>query len=263
MARMQLLEIEDQAWCPAWLRDAGTDWIAMALRHSGHAKKLAEVFKEQLALAKTIEVVELASGGGGPMPTLVEAVVRSGADIHVTMTDLYPNLPAFERVSARDPQRFSFRTESVDATAVPADLPGMRLMFNSFHHLPPESARKVLGDAASQGRSIAIFEVVERSAVGVLGVWFGAMLSPIMMPLTNPRRWERWVFTWVLPILPAFIFWDGTVSCMRIYSPAELKGLTDSVNVPGYTWEVRRVKLVGPAVATCLFGHPSTPNPAK
>ena len=257
MARMQLLEIEDQPWCPAWLRDAGTDWIAMALKYSGHTKQLAEVFREQLAKANTTEVVDLASGGGGPMPTLVDAVVASGADIHVTMTDLYPNISAFERVSARNPKRFSFRTDSVDATAVPANLPGMRLMFNSFHHLPPEAARKVLADAATHGRSIAIFEVVERSFVGVLGVWFGTLMTPILMPLTNPRRWERWVFTWFIPILPAFILWDGSVSCMRIYSPDELKGLTESVNVPGYTWEVRRVKLGGPAVATCLFGHPA------
>jgi hypothetical protein len=256
MARLHLFEIEDQPWCPAWVRDAGTDWIAMILKLSGHSQRLAGVFKEQLTKAGTREVVDLASGGGGPMPVLVDAVVAEGGDVHVTMTDLFPNLPAFERVVARYPGRFAFRATPVDATAVPADLPGMRLMFNSFHHLPPNLALNVLTDAAEKGKSIAIFEVVERSPVGILGITLGTLFSPITLPMTNPRRWERWVFSWIIPVLPAFVWWDGTVSCFRIYSPTELRALTEQVNVPGYTWEVRRVPLGGPATATCLFGHP-------
>jgi hypothetical protein len=256
MARLHLLEIEDQPWCPAWVRDAGTDWIALALRLSGQAKRLAPVFLEQLALSGQSEVVELASGGGGPTPTLVEAALASGARVHVTLTDLYPNVPTLERIAAKQPESFAFERQPVDAAAVPARLSGMRMMVNSFHHLRPEVARGVLADAAKHGRSIAIFEVVERSPVAVVGILFGALFSPVTMPITGPRRWERWVFSWIVPVLPLFVLWDGVVSCMRVYSPDELRALTASIDAPGYRWEIRRVPIGGPAVATCLFGHP-------
>jgi hypothetical protein len=257
MRRLHLAEIEDQPWCPAWIRDAGTDWIATILRLSGQSRRLAPVFAEQLRASGTREVVELASGGGGPTPILVSEALAQGADVHVTLSDLFPNREALQRIVDQDPAHFRFEPASVDATKVPDHLDGMRLMVNSFHHLRPQAARGVLEDCVRKRRSIAIFEVVERSPLAVVSILVGTLLTPITMPLSNPRRWERWVFSWIVPVLPAFILWDGLVSCFRVYNPGDLADLIRGLDTDGYRWEVRRTPIGGPAMATCLFGHPA------
>ena len=66
-------------------------------------------------------------------------------------------------------------------------------------------------------------------------------------------------FTYVVPVIPVFIFWDGVVSCLRVYSPKQLEELVAPLReeFPTYTWEVGRIRLgMAPAYATSLIGMP-------
>jgi hypothetical protein len=78
------------------------------------------------------------------------------------------------------------------------------------------------------------------------------------MPFVRPTRWQYWVFTYLIPIIPLMIFWDGVVSHLRTYSTRELDALTADIQLPGYGWETRRVPLGGGAKATVLIGMPET-----
>jgi hypothetical protein len=45
-------------------------------------------------------------------------------------------------------ERFTYHAEPVDATEVPAEMTGLRTMFQAFHHLRPEQARTLRAQRA-------------------------------------------------------------------------------------------------------------------
>lgn len=101
--------------------------------------------------AGSTEILDLCSGGAG---------LAGQAAPRVRLTDKYPNVVAFAQASAASGGRLDFVAESVDATAVPATLTGVRTLLSSFHHFPPEGARAILRDAAVKGAPIGVFVAV-------------------------------------------------------------------------------------------------------
>ena len=65
----------------------------------------------------------------------------------------------------------------------------------------------------------------------------------VLMPLVRPFRWSYMVFTYLIPLMPLILLWDGMVSMLRIYSPDEMKQLTKELQAPDYVWETGRIKV--------------------
>jgi hypothetical protein len=118
----------------------------MDTRFSLH-KPVVPVLRTMLENSKTSCIVDLCSGGGGPILSLYEILLPDHDQVQFTLTDKYPNINAFQRISSKYPSGIRYVADPVDATNVPNDLHGMRIMFNAFHHFPPESARRVLESA--------------------------------------------------------------------------------------------------------------------
>ena len=47
-----------------------------------------------------------------------------------------------------------------------------------------------------------------------------------LMPSARPLRWAHLLFTYMIPMLPFLLLWDGMVSMLRIYSPEQMRQLT-------------------------------------
>lgn len=253
MRRRQLIEIEDQPWCPAVIRDGATDYLQFVLDVGQPYGVIAPRLATALRRAGASRVVDLCSGGGGPWAKLLPLVrdQADGAPAAVLLTDLYPSRSAAQlaggdlRVAARP----------VDATQVPAELRGFRTLFTSFHHFAPASAARILRDAVAAGEGIGIFEVTERR--------FGALLAMLLVPLVillgtpaiRPFRWSRLFWTYVLPAIPLVGLLDGTVSCLRSYTVAELGAM--AAPLAGYAWEAGQEKARHlPLRVTYLIGVP-------
>ncbi|HEY1100680.1 MAG TPA: hypothetical protein VGF99_17195, partial [Myxococcota bacterium] len=118
MPRIHAPEIEDEPWLPRVIRDALTGFLqisAEALRvYDAAAPVIADVAHRHHAT----RLVDLCSGGGGPVVRLRRLLERRGVDVDVVLTDLFPNLDAFAAAHARDP-RIVGRTVPVDAADVP------------------------------------------------------------------------------------------------------------------------------------------------
>jgi hypothetical protein len=57
--------------------------------------------------------------------------------------------------------------------------------------------------------------------------------------------------------VPLVSLFDGLVSCLRTYSVAELRELTEGLNATNYEWEIGEVKsMAGPIPITYLIGVP-------
>lgn len=250
------MELEDLSRFPALLRDGGTAYLAFATRISGHAKVLAPKLAEALKAAGTTEIVDLCSGGGGPVGLIADELHAQGVHVHVTLTDRFPNLRAYAHAAEGSGDRIGWETSPVDATAVPPHLTGLRTIFNAFHHFRPDAARAILADAAHAGRPIAIFELVSREPVLLLAILTSPLVVTLTVPFWRPFRWWWLLFAWVIPLLQPFILWDGVVSWLRIYGEDELRELVAGIDAPGYVWDIGKIKLGdAPAHATYLIGR--------
>ncbi|MFZ5890391.1 MAG: class I SAM-dependent methyltransferase [Myxococcota bacterium] len=260
MKRLQLFEFEDLPWFPQVVREAMTDYLAFM----GAVEKPYLEFVELLgrALERTGDdtLLDLCSGGGGPALPLVRLLSRRRtAPIRVVLTDLYPNRPRFDLAKRQGNGLVDCIDDPVDATNVPEGLRGFRLMSNSFHHLPPETARECLADAARKRRGIAVCEMVSRSPASVLQIGVGTLTMFAVTPFIRPFRWSRLLLTYALPIVPLCTLWDGVVSCLRAYDVAELRELTSGLEAHGYRWEIGRLPIPRtPAAITYLIGTPAS-----
>lgn len=261
MPRIDCPEFEDQVWFPKPLRNMLTDYLQFIYAKSGIFDPLVPLLGRALAESGTVRLVDLCSGGGGPVPYLQQRLAAEGVTVQATLTDKFPNLTAFRRLCDARGDRLSFVEHPVDASAVPASLTGFRTLFTAFHHLPPALAQKVLSDAVDSRQGIGVFEVNERSAVA----FFFNLLTPVFVLLTTPfiqpRRWQRFLLTYVLPVVPLVTMWDGVASNLRTYSLKELERMTAAIpTAPGaYSWEMGHIPARHGRRITYLVGLPQTP----
>ena len=255
--RVHLLEIHDQPWCPAGVRDAITDLLQWTLTTVHHYAAAAPVLARALRKSGADTVVDLGSGGGGPWARVLPDLARNGATPRLVLTDKFPNRRALARTAARLGPRAAVEPDSVDARAVPGRLAGFRTLFTTFHHFAAADARAVLADAARGARGIAVFEVTRRSPV-TLVLMLGFVFTFLVVPFVRPFRWDRLLWTYVVPLVPFVAVWDGVVSCLRTYTPAELRGL--GAGLDGWEWEAGEVsRRWWPVPVTYLVGYPRVP----
>jgi hypothetical protein len=258
LPRLHLLELEDQPWLPSVLRDGATDFLETSQRLIGASSLAAPRVRRLLESSGLRQIVDLASGGGGPALRMRRSLALEGLDVELLLTDRYPNRSAFAHAVAGDGARVRAHFEPVDARSVPADLPGVRTLFNALHHFEPPEVRAILADAVNDRRPIAAFELSDRSIVGLLSMAMVPLWVLLLTPLARPFRWSRLLFTYLLPAIPAVCLWDGVVSQLRTYLPEELLALAaEADSASAYRWESGRLRRIPPH-GSYLIGLPGT-----
>jgi hypothetical protein len=258
VGRVHLFEIHDLGWFPMVWRDLLTDFLsfhAIVFKpYAGVAPLLAEALSE----AGTAHIVDLCSGAGSPIVSLVPAIRRLGVpDLSVTLTDKYPNLEAFRRTCVEAEGSIDCVESAVDANDVPPGLGGFRTLFTSFHHFCPKQAWAVLEDADNHAAGIGVFEYTERNWL----IWsLPVLLIPLFVwactPFIRPFSWRRLLWTYLLPVVPIVAMWDGLVSNLRTYSVAELRELVEQIGGRRFRWRIGRVRSIGASRVTYLIGTP-------
>jgi hypothetical protein len=128
----------------------------------------------------------------------------------------------------------------------------------TFHHFPPEAARAILADAAAKNVPIALFEVTKRSPLYILAMLFSAVTVMLVTPAIRPLKWSRLLFTYLIPLIPFVVTWDGIVSCLRTYTVEELTTMTEELSET-HKWDVGELKGKRVLPATYLIGLPRKP----
>lgn len=267
MRRVQFIELHEQPWFPSSLRDDVTDAIQFGFNLLKAYEPIAPLLQSLIdstgnETKDRQSIVDMCSGGGGPWLDLSRKLRGHEAgdadSLQIWLTDKYPNLKAFESVSASSDQHIFYYPKSVDAMNVPHSLHGLRTMFTSFHHFPPEDARAILQNAVDAGESIGIFEATKRgpSTIGIIFV--GILLLFLHTPRIRPFRWSRLLWTYLIPIIPLVLLFDGVVSCLRTYRSQELRELVEKLTACEYQWEIGELKGKR-APVTYLIGYRSRP----
>ncbi len=258
MARIHLIEFEDLGWFPKFIRNYMTDFLQFVANRFDFYKPITPVLKKGVAASGSHQIIDLASGGGGGWLKLAEHVAEEMPDVKVCLTDFYPNIPAFERTKSRYPRIFSFETNPVNALKVPTNLKGLRTQFLSLHHFRPDEAQEIFQNAVDAGSPIAIFEAQRRTVGDFIKFFFSPLNVLFVTPFIRPFSFGRIFFTYIVPIVPIFVWWDGLVSVLRTYSDQEIHNLIAKLrNGDTFEWEVNVVKS-GQVKIYYVLGIPKT-----
>ncbi len=253
MARIHLFEFEDQKWFPKFLRDYGTDFLQFLSNKTKLYKPVVSILEKGLIAEGSNTIIDLGSGGGGGLLWLNSELLKTHPDLKIVLTDYYPNLSAFE-YTKKQADNFEFITTSIDARKVPESLKGLRTQFLSLHHFKPNDARQILQNAVDSNSAIGVFEAQERSIPSILAMLFSPISVLFTAPFIRPFKFGRLIFTYLIPIVPLFVLWDGVVSSLRTYSVEEMRDLVNGLkNGEEYNWEIDKVKS-GPGVILYLLG---------
>lgn len=256
--RIQFFEIGDLPACPRVVRDAFTDYLQCAQDVFRPYAAIAPLLAQALKRSGARRIVDLCAGGAGSWAHLLPALHAQAGPVSLHLTDKFVNQPAFRAAQAHAPEAITWSSDSIDATHVPEALTGFRTLFSAFHHFPPEAARALLADAVQRGQGIGVFEFTKRSPRGLTRNLALFPLSLLWAFTLRPFRLSRWLLTWLVPIMPFVVLFEGVVSCLRTYTPDELLALAHAADPQHrYDWQAGEQPYEGSAVpATFLIGTP-------
>ena len=258
MKRRQLFEFQDLPWFPDLLREAQMEILSRADRTSGFARAIAPALGRALDLVAADEILDLCSGGGGPiLPILAEFAALGRTPPRVSLSDLYPRVAMWSRLKERAGGRLDFVAESVDATRLPPDpAGGVTTIINALHHFPPERVRAIIAAVARRGSTLFVAEAFGRSLRRASVYWPSLTLAAIVNPFVCKRRgWLKAALTWLMPVVTLSGVWDWFASAMREFEPAELAAFAQEA-APQYRWEFGHVNYGWWGRAGYLIGAP-------
>ncbi|OCL03169.1 hypothetical protein AOQ84DRAFT_357031 [Glonium stellatum] len=186
-----------------------------------------------------LTVIDFCAGGGGPTPILERTINAARAPagkipLEFLMSDLYPHIDAW-MASSSSSDHLSFIPQPVDATSPPiaalstestevhskngprSDTRVFRLFCLAFHHFNNDMAKQVLDSTMKTSDGFAILELQDRR-IGCLMLMLCNFFLTLLVTVFWFKFWHeplQILFTYVCPILPVVLTWDGIVSCLR------------------------------------------------
>jgi len=251
LPRCQWFEFNELPWMPDALKHAITRSITFDQWFQGCFRgELPRRFARWLHRTNASTVVDIGSGSGGPVLTLVHALRKQGIDPpNFRLTDLYPDTHRLADISRRSPAwangdtgYVSFSHEPVDALADPI-APGYDYftLINIAHHFPPKLLTRILANIVRQGRGVFVIDTYYRSP-RFFSLMLASLLPSWVAPLfVRPFRLSHFLFGTLIPIVPFLVMHDGLATILRSYNPHEWHALIDSLPPNDYEWEIDRM----------------------
>lgn len=265
MGRIHGIELHEQTWYPAFLRKIFQRGLGHSLTITDTFERFTEPFGRFLAKTRSHAILDLCSGSGDAARAVWKELFEAMEPANrpkLWLSDLFPNLEAYERLRAEHPGDIEFFEAPVDALHPPEEAPRVRTLFNCFHHFRPEQARQILADATQSSDGIAVFEVTRNH-------WKNHLITVLVLPfasafltsfLLRPFQISNFLFSFLIPVIPFTAAFDGLFSNLRTYSVEELEAMTRSLGDHDFEWEIGHIEVEKTGLlATYLFGWRKNP----
>jgi hypothetical protein len=167
-------------------------------------------------------IVELGAGTAQITRMMAERPESDG--LNLVVTDLNPDRVVYEELRTRYPGKVSAVFTPVDISSPQRWEPKTLVVLSaSFHHLPPRLRPKVLQAMTGSAEKVLVFEPL-RKTVGSLVYTMFSFIPALIMPVylfNRPGKLRRFFWCWLFPIAPPMFWWEGMVSCLRMWSNDE------------------------------------------
>ncbi|KAK2030443.1 hypothetical protein LX32DRAFT_638154 [Colletotrichum zoysiae] len=260
--RFHLFEIDDQPWFPSFLRAHVQEGLYAAwvqklpvIQVASPARVAAQILQRMLGpRLSSYTFIDFCAGSGGPTPAIERHVNRhltaqKQPAVDFILTDLHPNTDAWARAAAES-DHIGYEPNSVDAAAAPRELVDgytskgkkvFRLFNLAFHHFDDPLAKAILKNTLETSDGFAIFELQGRDLYSflmpaVLGIGC-IFLAPIHA--WRLRSISALIFTYLIPIIPFVLVFDGFISALRTRTPDEVEALMKSCGARTDGWEFK------------------------
>ena len=252
-------------------------YTAPLLQPISPASLVAQALQQVLNTSiKTYTFVDFCSGAGGPTPFIEREVNKRinnslkekaeqngrldangiskglGEGVNFVMTDLHPHLSAWSAAAKRS-RNLHYVPTSVDAANAPTDIQDLanvphasskrvfRLFSLAFHHFPDPLAVSILQNTFEMSDGFAIFELQGRDIGNLFTV---ACMWPLLFMGSWWWFWGQWkhlFWTYVVPVVPFVLVFDGIISCLRTRRDDEvMKLIRQAGNADGWRFETGR-----------------------
>jgi hypothetical protein len=253
LKRLHLFEFCDQTWLKGAWREAYLDGLNTTFKMFKFHDGLTKPFNTWLSKSKSNHVLELCSGGGGPIDTLIKNQ-NSNKELKITLSDLTPDVKAFEAIKNKYPKNIDYVETSTDATNTKELNANLIFMCSSFHHFSPDMAKKILLNASKNSNGIFIREILSRNFFNMISSIFN--LLPLMLtPFFSGRfTFFKLLITTIVPIVPLMIIFDGIVSVFRTYTTEEIMTMLPEEMKKNWHWTTGSNKVCGLLQAPFIYG---------
>lgn len=186
---------------------------------------------------KKKELMECCSGAGEPLQ-LIDARLDTNqvGSLSYLLSDIRPNPEIVDKFN-QEGLRFRYVSDSVDVTQDLEKFDCPKIFINSFHHFTNEQVEKIFLNNFKRKNEIIILEYVSKSFLGFFSMLVGPIVVIFTLPFVVKLRHlpVMMVFTYILPLFPLMMLWDGIISCLHEYSESNLKAIVKKL---GYDLDV-------------------------
>jgi hypothetical protein len=225
MRRKQIPQITNAKWFPKFLTRCVHEFMTWFVNKVNAAKPFLPVIEEGLLHENRIVVINKKGGAG------------------------------FETVDHLIQSKFD-RT-SVDSTNFSASEKGLYLSVNTFHQFNIQEAKAILTEVSHKRYPIVVVEGNNDSLWQVFGMTVIVPLTVLLTaPFVKPFRFERLIFTYIIPVLPIVTFLDGFLALFKLYPPSDLNELTSSIKAENYYWRSGKMDNGRGGKIIYLIGYP-------
>ena len=172
--------------------------------------------------------------------------------VDFVLTDIAPHISAWNAAAQKSPH-LHYVSKSIDAANAPTDMldslglasrPAgqkvVRLFSLAFHHFPDPLARSILENTLKTSSGFAILELQGRTLASCIMI---ALMGPLILLVTPFYFWRdpiHLIFTYLIPIIPIVLVFDGFVSSIRTRTGEEVKQMADALEGDASAnWEFR------------------------
>jgi hypothetical protein len=222
--RLQLFEFCDQAWLPAFIREAHLDCLNFIHTTYQPYFRLAGLIARWASQTGNAAVLDIGSGGAEQVARLIRCAIAQDVSLpRFVVSDLYPNIDAWRQVEGELGEQQLGHVEK-PLSALNAQDSNLRnwSIFTAFHHLAPETARHFLANFAKHGNGLCIVELTKRRWLDIIPMIFALPVHLIVPFFAKKFKLSKLLVTTVLPIVPVMVSFDGVISVLRTYKPDEI-----------------------------------------